>query len=106
MVTLLMTLLSHTSSSTCQKHNENSHCSAIDTNNNNNNTSNDPIKPKEKVNFFVPFVSNVQCVYIYPEQEVSLSANLLKCFSIKDNLELILSTKSSPDSVPTVNGLK
>lgn len=100
-----MTLLSHTCTSTCQKHHESSYCNAVD-NNNNNNSSNDLIKPKEKVNFFVQFVSNVQCVYICPEQEVSLQASLLKCFSIKDNFEFILSTQSSPDSVPTVNGLK
>lgn len=94
-----MTLLSHT----CQREPENSDCNVMD---NNNNTSNDLIRPKEKVHFSLKFVSNVQCVYIYPEQEVSLQASLIKCFSIKDNFEFILSTNSSPESVPTVNGIK
>lgn len=94
-----MTILSNT----CQRDPEKSCCDVMD---NNNNTSNDLIKPKEKVHFSVKFVSNVQCVYIYPEQEVSLQASLMKCFSIKDNFEFILSTKTSPDSVPTVDGIK
>lgn len=103
-VTLLMTLMSHTcQTSTCENQPESSHCGAMD---NNNNTSDDLIKPKEKVHFFAQFVSNVQCVYIYPEQEVTLQTSLLKCFSIRDNFDFIVSTKSSSDSVPTVNGLK
>ncbi len=98
-------MLSHHWTSVSQKYSENSCSSTIDDVNNNKQNNNDS-KPKEKVNFFVQFVSNVQCVYIYPEQEVSLQASLLKCFSIKDNFEFILSTKSSSDSVPTVNGIK
>ncbi|KAJ6613713.1 hypothetical protein Bhyg_17720, partial [Pseudolycoriella hygida] len=80
-VTLLMTLLAHN----YQKQPESSCCDAMQ-DNNNNNSSNDLIKQKEK--------------------EVSLQASLLKCFSIKDNFDFILSTESSSDSVPTINGLK
>ncbi|KAG4070645.1 hypothetical protein HA402_013565 [Bradysia odoriphaga] len=102
LITLLMTLLSQTGTNICQKHPESSCCRGFDDNNNGDSI----VKSKEKVNFFAQFVGNVQCVYIYPEQEVSLSASLLKCFSIRDNFEFILSTKSSSESVPTVNGLK
>ncbi|XP_037032707.1 nose resistant to fluoxetine protein 6-like isoform X2 [Bradysia coprophila] len=83
-ITLLLTLMSQTGSNTCQKHPESSCCHGMDDNNNDNST--DLVKAKEK--------------------EVSLPASLLKCFSIKDNFEFILSTKPSSESVPTVNGLK